>query len=278
MLAAGGLDGVVVCVPAAEYRSIIAQCVEARLPVFCEKPAGQSSSEVFDLAELAAAADCEVVVGYMKRFAPAYRRAHDLIQSHDFGAVSQAHFTFVMGQFEGYFEGDRDDLRFYLTDNPVHMIDLARYLVGELTEMSSVLNVVPGFGLCVSVVARAEGGAVCSFDFGTTASFAHRGEMIDVYGRGHGVQVDNVDTCTYRPADGPAQVWRPNYTLPWPESSSWVSMGFVPALQHFRDVVAGRAPNESDLNSAARTLATAEQLLEQLNPAWSAFSDGISRE
>jgi predicted dehydrogenase len=271
MLGAGGIDGVVVVVPAAEYRPIIDQCVEAGLPVFCEKPAGQSPSELLQLAKHAAAAECDVVVGYMKRFAPAYRRAHDLIHTPDFGAPSLAHFTFVMGQFEGYFEGDRDDLRFYLTDNPVHMIDLARYLVGELTEISAVLNVVPGFGLAVSLVARAGDGAACSFDFGTTASFAHRGEAIEIYGHGHAVQVDNVDTCIYRPVDGPAQTWRPNYTLPWPESSSWRTMGFVPALEHFRDVAAGLAENQSDLFSAARTLATAGTLLEQLQPAWSAL-------
>ena len=41
----------------------------------------------------------------------------------------------------GYFKGNRDDLHFYLTDNPVHLIDLARYLIGVLSEMSPVLNV-----------------------------------------------------------------------------------------------------------------------------------------
>lgn len=46
MLAAGGLEGVVVAVPAAAYRLIIAQCIEAGLPVFCEKPAGHSASEL----------------------------------------------------------------------------------------------------------------------------------------------------------------------------------------------------------------------------------------
>jgi predicted dehydrogenase len=273
MLAAGGLEGVVVAVPAAAYRPIIAQCIEAGLPVFCEKPAGHSASELRQLAELAAAARCEVVVGYMKRFAPAYRRAHGLIRSPHFGTPTLAHFTFAMGQIDGY----RDDLRYYLTDNPVHMIDLARYLVGELAEMSAVLNVVPGFGLSVSLVARADGGAACSFNFCTTAAFAHRGESIEIYGRGHAVQVDNVDTCTYRPADGPAQIWRPNYTLPSPANSGFATMGFIPALEHFRDVAAGLAANQSDLESAARTLATTELLWDQLEPSWSALRGGGSR-
>ncbi|MFF4053984.1 hypothetical protein ACFYZ5_46195 [Streptomyces chartreusis] len=87
------------------------------------------------------------------------------------------------------------------------------------------------------------------------------------------MQVENVDTCIYRPLDGPAQTWRPNYTLPWGDSSSLVTMGFVPALRHFEEVAAGRAVNESDLDNAARTLEVAEQLYAQLLPTWSKAMD-----
>lgn len=265
MLTVGDLDGVVVAVPAPAYGAVIARCVQARLPVFCEKPAGESASELHRLAQSAAAAECEVVVGYMKRFAPAYRRARDLIDAPPFGTPSLAHFTFAMGQFDGYAE----DLRHYLIDNPVHMIDLARYLVGDLSEISALLNVVPGFGLAVTLVARAGSGAVCTFDFCTTAAFEHRGEYVEVYGRGHAVQVDNVDTCVYRPAEGPAQAWRPNYTLPLLANSGLTTMGFVPALEHFRDVASGAVANQSTLESAAKTLETTERLWAALQPSWS---------
>ncbi|MDH6522804.1 putative dehydrogenase [Streptomyces sp. SAI-135] len=269
MLAAGGLDGVVVAVPPAAYRPILTHCIEAGIPVFCEKPGGQSASELRELAALAAEARTEVVVGYMKRFAPAYQRAREVIGSADFGSPSLAHFTFAMGRVDEYLA----DLRHYLIDNPVHMIDLARYLLGEIDEISAVLNVVPTVGLSVSLVARTDSGATCSFDFCTTASFTHRGEFAEVYGRGDSVVVDNVDTCTYRPADGPAQVWRPNYTLPAPSNSAWTVMGFVPALQHFHDVVAGLADNRSDLESAARTLETTELLWHRLESSWSVLRD-----
>ncbi|MGO4533698.1 Gfo/Idh/MocA family oxidoreductase [Leifsonia sp. 2MCAF36] len=263
MLAREDLDGVVIAVPAAEYRPLVARCVQAAVPVFCEKPGGQSAEELSELAGLAAAAECEVVVGYMKRFAPAYRRAVGLIRSPGFGTPSLAHFSFTMGRIDEYLA----DPRHYLIDNPVHMIDLARYLVGELRDISAVVNTIPDVGISVSLVARAEGGAVCSFDFCTTASFAHRGESAEVYGHGSAVHVDNVDTCIHRPVDGPAQVWRPNYTLPIPENSGLTTMGFIPALHHFRDVVAGVAVNESDLESAARTLQTTERLWQQVSAA-----------
>ncbi|WP_236787650.1 Gfo/Idh/MocA family protein [Amycolatopsis sp. GM8] len=266
MLARGDLDGVVIAVPAGEYQPIIARCLEAELPVFCEKPAGRTASDLRELAAIAGTARREVVVGYMKRFAPAYRRARDIIRSERFGEPTLAHFTFAMGQIDDYLA----DPRHYLIDNPVHMIDLARYLIGELDEISAVLNVVPDFGLSVCLIARTANGAACSFDFCTTGSFAHRGESAEVYGRGHAVAVDNVDTCTFRPLDGPAETWRPNYTLPVPANSGFTTMGFVPALEHFREVAAGRVANESDLESAARTLETVERLWDQVEPTWTA--------
>ncbi|GAB3614487.1 Gfo/Idh/MocA family protein [Humibacter ginsengisoli] len=260
MLTEGGLDGVVMAVGANAYSPLIQRCIEARLPVFCEKPAGRSARELRELAHAASAQGCPVVVGYMKRFAPAYRGARDLISSPRFGAPSLAHFSFTMGRVDQYLA----DPRHYLIDNPVHMIDMARYLVGELSDISALVDRVPDFGLSVSLIARAESGAACSFDFCTTASFAHRGESAEVFGIGDAVLVDNVDTCVYRPVDGPAEVWRPNYTLPVPANSGLTTMGFIPALQHFRDVAGGSVPNESDLESAARTLETTERLWEQI--------------
>lgn len=266
MLQGNDLDGIVVVVPAREYRPIVAQCLAAGLPVFCEKPAGRTAAELRELAVLAAAANREVVVGYMKRFAPAYRRARTIIRTERFGAPTLAHFTFAMGQINDYLV----DPRHYLGDNPVHMIDLARFLLGEIEVVAAVGDVAPGFGLSMSLIARAESGAACSFAFCTTASFAHRSEFAEVYGRGDAVEVRNVDTCTLRPLDGPSQTWRPNYTLPTPANSGLMTMGFVPALLHFQDVVEGRSPNESGLESAARTMETVERAWQQIAPDWAA--------
>lgn len=263
MLDTESLDGVVVAVPADTYLPIVARCIQAGIPVFCEKPAAQSAKQLMQLDRLASTAGVEVVVGYMKRFAPAYERARELIEDPSFGTPSLAHFTFAMGQIESYL----DDVRYYLIDNPVHMIDLARHLVGELADISAVVNVVADFGVSISVIARSELGAACSFDFCTTAAFEHRGEYVEVYGRGNAVQIENVDTCIHRPIGAPAQITRPNYTLPIPANSSLVTMGFVPALEHFRDVIAGKSANRSSLESAARTLLTMELLWGEVQPS-----------
>jgi hypothetical protein len=83
---------------------------------------------------------------------------------------------------------------------------------------------------------------------------------VEIYGRGHAVWVENVDTCTYRPPERPEQVWRPNYTVGVPGNSAPTTMGFLPELEHFRQVAMDGAENLSDIASAAATLALAEQL------------------
>lgn len=256
MLESVDVDGVVMCVPPDSNAELIRVCLAAGKPVFCEKPGAVSASEAFQLAALSAELRLPLVVGYMKRFAPAYLRARAIAHGPGFGQFSMASFTFAMGS------GFGGDLRTYLIDNPVHHLDLARFLVGELEDMSALVTEVPGAGHAITAIARAASGAVCSFNFCTTASWEQRNELVEIYGTGHSVCVENVDTCTHRPPERPELVWRPNYTVPVGSNSSSVLMGFVAELQHFREVSMGKAQNLSDMESAARTLVLAERLCE----------------
>lgn len=259
MLTSVDLDGVIVCVNPVDYAPLVRLCLEAGIPVFCDKPAASTAAEGIALAELSAKTGVPVVVGYMKRFAPAYRQARETARSSDFGALSLGVFTFAMGQ------GFGNDLRTYLIDNPVHILDLARYFLGELTDLQAHVTELPSFGHAVAAIAKASSGAVCTFNFCTTASWHQRNEYTEIYGEGHAVWIENVDTYTYRPPHGPEQVSRPNYTVPVPAHSAPTTMGFLPELQHFREVVKDKAENLSDMASAARTLALAEQLCQIAN-------------
>ena len=246
-------DAVVVCVPPDAYADVIRECLDAKLPVFCEKPGAASATEATALAEEAARVERPVMVGYMKRFAPTYRRAHELIRSSEFGDPSLASFTFTVGT--GY-----RSLEDYLIDNSVHIFDLARFLLGEPTEVSA-RTLEAGDHLAIAATATFGSGAVATFQLGTTGSWSQLNESVQVFGRGHSVEVRNVDTVTYRPPEPPEQVWRPNYTVPLPPNSSGVVMGFVPELEHFRAVVTDGVACESDLASAAATLKIVENLI-----------------
>ncbi|HEY6311937.1 MAG TPA: Gfo/Idh/MocA family oxidoreductase [Streptosporangiaceae bacterium] len=252
------LEAVVASVPPQAYGAVIRECVSSGLPVFAEKPGAADAAEASDLAKLSVDAGVPVMVGYMKRFAPAYRRARASVTNPRFGTPTLATFTFVVGDVESDFDS-------YLTDNPVHHLDLARYLLGELNDLQVIRGRSDGGRHALSIAARAESGAVVGLQLGSTGSWHQHNESVEVFGIGSSVLVDNMDTCVLRPPEGPEQRWSPNYTIPIEENLTPTTMGFRPELIHFRDVVRGMTKCESDMASAAQTLALVREIRARLN-------------
>ncbi|WP_407716992.1 Gfo/Idh/MocA family protein [Jiangella alkaliphila] len=70
----------------------------------------------------------------VKRFAPAYRKAHEAVHSPDFGAPTLLTINWSSGPFtEGNLPDDPKPR--LLLDICVHMLDLARYMFGEVAEV-----------------------------------------------------------------------------------------------------------------------------------------------
>ena len=148
-----------------------------------------------------------------------------------FGAPTLGSFSWSMGPF-----ADRFGMRDWLFENVVHHFDLARFFFGELSDVHVVRG--PGREHTVVVSATSESGAVISIRANTTGSWEQRNEAVEIFGEGHSLYVDNLDTCTYRPPERPEQVWRPNYTVPVSANMTGATMGFVRELEHFREVLA----------------------------------------
>jgi predicted dehydrogenase len=251
------LDGVVVVVPPDQFSGVIQACVRRQVPVFAEKPAANDAAEARALADEAAEAGVTVMVGYMKRFAGAYRRAKEIVSKPEFGALTLGSFTWSMGPF-----AHRFDMRDWLFENPVHHFDLARFFLGELED----LQVQRGRGPehTVVVAGTTASGAIVSIRANTTGSWEQRNESVELFGEGHSLFVDNLDTCTWRPPERPELVWRPNYTVPTAQNMTGATMGFATELEHFRRVVSDGIPCESDIASAAATLELTARIAEQV--------------
>jgi predicted dehydrogenase len=249
-------DAVAVVVPPDQFFTVIATCVRAGVPVFAEKPAADNADEAAELAALAEATGVPVMVGYMKRFATGYRRAKEICSSLAFGELTLGSFTWSMGPF-----AHRFDLRDWLFENPVHHFDLARFFFGELADVD--VRRAPGTEHTVVVTASSASGAVVSIRANTTGSWQQRNEAIELHGNGHSLVVENLDTCIWRPPEQPEQVWRPNYTVPVPANMTGATTGFVTQLEHFRRVLAGGVPCESDIASAAATLRLTATIVDQ---------------
>ncbi len=118
------LDGCCVCGPAEMHHAVSLQVLRRGLRLFVEKPPAPNLRQAEELVESAAQHNTWGMVGFMKRFAPANVLAREFMDSPAFGTLSSL--TLIHGC------GPYDDLRRMMYFNAIHLIDLGRFLGGEV--------------------------------------------------------------------------------------------------------------------------------------------------
>jgi predicted dehydrogenase len=115
---------------------------EAGRHVICEKPLGRDAAESYETWQRVQAAGVKHMCAFNYRFVPAVRLAREIIESGEIGEVQ--HFRGAYLQEWGTTEGEvwRFDKATAgsgaLGDLGAHVIDLARYLVGEIDAVSAM--------------------------------------------------------------------------------------------------------------------------------------------
>jgi predicted dehydrogenase len=115
---------------------------EAGKHVICEKPLGRDADEAYETWRRVAAAGVKHMCAFNYRFVPAVRLARQIIEAGEIGEI--LHFRGAYLQEWG--AADIDAWRFdkaeagsgALGDLGAHVIDLARYLVGEIATVSAL--------------------------------------------------------------------------------------------------------------------------------------------
>ncbi len=230
MLASEDLDACLVVLPPRLYKEIITACLEADLPVFAEKPGAETVEDARSIMAASKKAGRPVMVGFMKRFAPAYRRAKEICSSAEFGPITIYTSKFAMGKWG-------PDRYNYVMDNALHHLDLARYFCGEVKRCRVEANAAEEGRYAYGILLAFDSGAVGLLNCCTTQSWSQKNEYAEITGVGQYVYVDNIDTCVHYPPERPSQTWMPNYTVPSEENLSLFTMGFAYELRHFAEVV-----------------------------------------
>jgi len=140
---------------------------EAGKHVICEKPLGRDAAESHETWQRVAAAGVKHMCAFNYRFVPAVRLARQIIESGELGELQ--HFRGAYLQEWGTTEGEiwRFDKAAAgsgaVGDLAAHVVDLARYLVGEIAEVSALTATFqPGRDVddAVESAVRFESGAV----------------------------------------------------------------------------------------------------------------------
>jgi predicted dehydrogenase len=140
---------------------------EAGKHVICEKPLGRDAAESYETWQRVQATGVKHMCAFNYRFVPAVRLAYEIINSGELGDLQ--HFRGSYLQEWGTTEGDiwRFDKAAAgsgaLGDLGAHVIDLARYLVGEIEAVAAMTQTfIPGRDVddAVESVVRFENGTV----------------------------------------------------------------------------------------------------------------------
>jgi predicted dehydrogenase len=140
---------------------------EAGKHVLCEKPLGRSAEESFELWRRVEAAGVKHMTAFNYRFVPAVRLARRMIEAGELGEIHHFRGTYL----QDWGTTTADAWRFRrgeagsgaLGDLGAHVVDLARYLVGEIASVAaSVRTFMPGREVddAVEAVVDFEAGAV----------------------------------------------------------------------------------------------------------------------
>ena len=111
--------------------------------MFCEKPLARSAEEAYTIFKAVEAAGVQHMCAFMYRFVPALRLAKRMIAAGEIGQVRHYRSTFLLNMLE---PGSRLSWRFdrdaagagAFGDLGSHHIDQARYLIGEVTEVTAL--------------------------------------------------------------------------------------------------------------------------------------------
>ena len=139
LLARADIDAVIVATPQDSHVEIARAAISAGIHVLVEKPAARHVDELLGLPELAAEHDVRVRVGFNLRYHRAFQQARRLVDAGILGPL-----LFVRARYgHGGRPGLAGEWRAQpqrsgggeLIDQGVHLIDLARWFLGEFVEV-----------------------------------------------------------------------------------------------------------------------------------------------
>ena len=164
LVASGLAEGVVITAPTDLHLALVEDCVEAGLPVFCEKPCGLSADQAGQAAAAATAAGLPLQVGYYRRFLPELVALRQRIAAGRLGELSLV----VLNQWDEHPPSVEFERRSggIVVDMGVHEIDQLRWLTGQEVVQVAALTPAPGDQSSAVISLRLSGGTLAAITLG----------------------------------------------------------------------------------------------------------------
>jgi predicted dehydrogenase len=134
-----GIDAIIIATPQDVQAEIARAAISAGIHVLVEKPAARHADELLELPQLAARHNVRVRVGFNHRYHRAFQQARRLVDSGALGPLLFVRARYGHGGRPGYASEWRAQPQRSgggeLIDQGVHLIDLARWFLGDFVEV-----------------------------------------------------------------------------------------------------------------------------------------------
>jgi inositol 2-dehydrogenase len=201
MLADGAIDAVVIATPTGTHAELSIRASRASKHIFCEKPVSLDRQAALDAIAAAEAARVTFQVGFHRRFDPDWAAATERIQAGELGEVYlfRTSLRDMTPPDPAFLSGSGG----FFVDVAIHDLDTARWMVGEVVEVSAHGSALsdPGFGKIgdvdtAVVVLRFESGALGVLDGSRAAGYGYECST-EVMGRDATVRIDHPQYRNY---------------------------------------------------------------------------------
>lgn len=273
------IEAVIISVGGSWHAKLTIAALESGRHVLVEKPPAVHSSEAEKVEDAANSAGKHVMVAFKKRFCPVYLKAREIVGSEAFGAISRIDMKFDMGPLSDNMLSDEVNTyterhRWMNLDVSVHLLDLARFLVGNIESVYSECG-----RNCTQVcVLTYTNGIIGTMAVGTSQSLQGPKERIEITGRGTSLVVDNqIRLAYYRRARDTRQdgtyivgeneaplVYEPQFSLSSRENKAIFYGGYYGEIRHFvQSILHGEKPSP-DISDGIAALRVVEAMAKSV--------------
>lgn len=184
------LDVVICVVNAKTHYEVAKLCLESGIHVFVEKTPCETTKQAQELSALQKVSNKLMGVGFNRRFTNSYILAKEIIGRPEFGEVAMFYSKFNASRY--------GSIDYFIFNHIIHHIDLARYLIGELCDITVKKKVVNDqSGAFIVDFTAVESGALGTIQCACMLEEAYPMERLDIVSTGGNVVVDNLRSLQY---------------------------------------------------------------------------------
>jgi myo-inositol 2-dehydrogenase / D-chiro-inositol 1-dehydrogenase len=232
-----GVEAVYVCTPNTLHTETVLAALQRHVHVFSEKPMATTLRDAKQILAAAQTSRALYQVGHNRRFAPVYIFARQHIRA---GFVpTSANIKMNRGELQHPpWVADTRLTGGFLYESTVHLLDMLRWLMGEVVEVecrarSSVYSELDDFVMLFACAS----GRHCAFSSCAHASWTFPFERIELYGDHAQIVSEEMEQVTYTPGLGQPLVQHDFSALDLPDK--W---GYREADSRFVDAILAGTP------------------------------------